>query len=118
MAFLIMYILDNSGQMPPVLQAWQDAGAPGITILQSAGIEHLRQAGFRDDLPLMPSLSDLLSDETVHHKTLLTVVKDQAMVDRIVEAARAIVGDFNQPHTGLLIVLPVAQVYGLDRPAR
>lgn len=118
MAFLIMYILDNVGQMAPVLQAWQDAGAPGITILQSTGIERLRQAGFRDDLPLIPSLSDLLADESIHHKTLLVIVKEEAMVDRLVEAARAVVGDFNRNHTGILCVLPIAQVYGLERPAR
>jgi nitrogen regulatory protein PII len=118
MAFLVIYVLDNMGQMPDVLEAWQQAGAPGITILESTGMERLRRAALREDLPLIPSLSDLLHDENVYHKTLLTVTEDEAVVDRIVEATRQIVGDFSQHHTGILCVLPLLRVYGLDKPGR
>lgn len=118
MAFLILYILDNVGQMPDVLEAWKQAGAPGITILESTGMERLRHAHLREDLPLMPSLSDLLVDESVYHRTLITVTEDEAVVDRVVEATRHIVGDFSQHHTGILCVLPLLRVYGLDKPGR
>ncbi len=117
MAFMIMYILNHVSQMPQILKAWEDAGAPGITILDSTGINRLRQAGFRDDLPLMPSLSDLLEDKSIEHKTLLMIVKTEAEVDRFVEVAREIVSDFNNHSTGVLCVFPLARVYGLDRPA-
>ncbi|MEP7287885.1 MAG: hypothetical protein ABI947_19185 [Chloroflexota bacterium] len=116
MAYMIMYILDHIQQMPQILKAWEDEGAPGITILDSTGVNRLRQAGFRDDLPLVPSLSDLLEDKSIEHKTLLMIVKTEADVDRFVEAARAIVGDFNDHRTGIICVWPLARVYGLDRP--
>jgi hypothetical protein len=116
MPYLLMYVLDNVGQLPAVLEAWERAGAPGITILDSTGVERLRRAGLRDDLPLMPSLADILADENVYHKTLLTVVENDAVITSIVEATRNIVGDFSNFHTGVLCVLPVLQVYGLDKP--
>ncbi len=116
MPYLVMYVLDNAGQLPAVLEAWEQAGAPGITILDSTGIGRLRQAGLREDLPLIPSLADILTDENVFHRTLLTVVEDDAVITRIVEATRNIVGDFSNFHTGVLCVLPVLQVYGLDKP--
>ena len=116
MPYLVMYVLDSAGQLPAVLEAWEQAGAPGITILDSTGIGRLRQAGLREDLPLIPSLADILTDENVFHRTLLTVVEDDAVITRIVEATRNIVGDFSNFHTGVLCVLPVLQVYGLDKP--
>ena len=118
MAFLIIYVLDNTGQMPAILEAWEQAGAPGITIMESTGVERLRRARLREDLPLMPSLADMLVDENVYHKTLLTVIEDEATLDRVVDATRQIVGDFSQHHTGILCVLPLLRVYGLDKPGR
>ncbi len=118
MPFLLMYVLDRVGQMPAVLDAWERAGATGITILDSTGIGRLRQAGLREDLPLMPSLSDILANESVYHKTLLTVVEGETVIQNIVDATRQIVGDFSANHTGILCVLPVLQIYGLDKPHR
>lgn len=116
MSYMIMYILNHVDQMPQVLKAWEDAGAPGITILDSTGINRLRQAGFRDDLPLVPSLSDLLENKSIEHKTLLMIVQTEKDVDRFVDAARNIVGDFNNSHTGILCVWPMLRVHGLDKP--
>ncbi len=116
MPFLLMYVLDHVGQLPAVLDAWERAGTTGITILDSTGIGRLRQAGLREDLPLMPSLADILADENVYHKTLLTIVENESMIQNIVDATRQIVGDFSANHTGILCVLPVLQIYGLDKP--
>jgi nitrogen regulatory protein PII len=115
MAYLLMYVLDNVGQMAEVLDAWEKAGVTGITIFDTTGIGRLRQAGFRDDLPLMPSLNDLLTQPDINHKTLMTVIEDEAVVDRVIEAIRSIVGDFSEHHTGILCVLPVLRVYGLNK---
>ena len=37
------------------------------------------------------------------------------MVDLVVEATEKIVGDLDAPNTGILVVLPVVQAYGLNR---
>jgi len=115
MAFLIMYVLDSVAQMGEVLDAWEKTGVTGITIFDTTGIGRLRQAGFRDDLPLMPSLGDLLNQPDVNHKTLMTILEDEAAVDRVIEATRAIVGDFSEHHSGVLCVLPVLRVYGIQK---
>jgi nitrogen regulatory protein PII len=118
MAFLVMYVLDSVAQMAEVLDVWEKAGATGITIFDTTGIGRLRQAGFRDDLPLIPSLSDLLSQPDINHKTLMTVIEDEAVVDRVIEATKTIVGDFSEHHSGVLCVLPVLRVYGIKKPQR
>jgi hypothetical protein len=117
MAFMIMYILNGVETMPDIIKAWEEAGAPGITIIDTTGMNKLRKIEYRDDLPLMPSLADVLNSQSNEHKTLLMLLQTEAEVDRYVEIARGIVGDFNDRRTGVLCVLPVTRVYGLDKPS-
>ncbi len=37
------------------------------------------------------------------------------MVDKVVEATQSVIGDLNNPNTGILTVLPVVKTYGLNR---
>ena len=114
MPHLIVFVLDCRDQCPDVLSAWEEAGAPGVTILESLGLGRLRVA-MRDDLPLMPSLDDLLGRSELRHRTLFTVVQDEATLDRIIAATQRIVGDFGRPHSGLLFTVELDRVLGLKR---
>jgi len=115
MYFMVIFVLDDVDQCKDVLDAWEAFGISGVTILESSGLGRVRQAGMRDDLPLMPSLSDLFKRTETRHRTLFTVTKHQEKIDAIVKATQSVVGDLEQPNTGFLFVLPVSQVYGLSK---
>jgi nitrogen regulatory protein PII len=112
MAHLVVFVLDRVERCADILESWEQAGAPGITIVESTGLERLRGT-VSDDLPLLPSLRNLLAGHELHHRTLFTVIEDEATVRRVVEVTKECVGDFSRPHSGLLFVVPVSQVYGL-----
>jgi hypothetical protein len=114
MAYVLVFVLDNVDDSSRVLSAWDAAGAPGITILDSLGVGRVRSA-LRDDIPLLPSLDDLFQRDELRHRTLFTVVDDEAILERLIEATKKIVGDFDQPHSGFLFVLPVLRALGLGR---
>ncbi len=114
MAFLVVLVLDDIQQCNAVMEAWQQAGAGGVTILESSGL-HRQRGQWRDDLGLIPSLQSLLARQEYHHRTLFSVVPDEATVDRIVQATEAVVGDLHEPYTGILFVVPVARVVGLPK---
>jgi hypothetical protein len=97
------------------LDAWEAAGAKGITILESTGIGRVRQGGVRDDLPLMPSLSDLFKSAETHNRTLFSVVSDLDLAHTLVEAAQNTVGSLEKPNSGLLFIAPLVEVYGLNK---
>jgi hypothetical protein len=115
MSYLVVLIVDNIDDCHLILDAWEVAGVPGITILPSTGIGHIRHAGLRDDMPLMPSLEDLFESEEVHHRTLISVVDSQELIDKMVATVQQIIGDLEDPHTGFLFVVPVIQTYGLGK---
>jgi nitrogen regulatory protein PII len=115
MSFLVVLIVDDPDDCPPILDAWEDVCVTGVTILESTGLGRLRRTGMRDDLPLMPSLRDIFASQEVHHRTLLSVVESQEQVDQLIASAQRIIGDLDDPHTGFLFVLPVLQAYGLGK---
>lgn len=115
MNYLVVLVVDDIDHCPEILDAWEEAGVLGVTILASTGLGHMRRAGLRDDMPLMPSLQDLFESEEVHHRTLLAVVDSQELVDKMVAIAQQIIGNLEDPHTGFLFVIPVIQAYGLGK---
>jgi nitrogen regulatory protein PII len=118
MAKLIVMVLDDRDKLPDVLAAWQEAGVPGITILPSFGIGRISKSGLLDDLPLFVSLHSLLARQEIHHNTLFAVVGDDVDVDTLFDATEAVVGPLTQPHTGIIMVLPVTEVRGADKTSR
>ena len=77
--FLILFVLHDAEKCDAVLDAWEEAGVLGVTILASTGLGHIRKAGLRDDMPLLPNLQDLFEKEEVQHRTLFSVVESQEM---------------------------------------
>jgi nitrogen regulatory protein PII len=113
--YLILFVLDNPDKLDELLDAWESAGTRGATVLVSTGMHRLNAGTFRDDIPLMPGLDDFYKREEDYHRTLFTIVKDDDVLQKVVDATQKVVGDLNQPKTGILVVLPTAQVYGLEK---
>jgi len=116
MNYMVIAVIDELAKCPSILEAWEATGVAGITILESTGLGRIRKGGLMDDIPLMPSLRNLMQTREEHHRTLFTVVRDEAMVDRIFEATEMVLGDLKEPNKGILFALPVARTFGiLDR---
>lgn len=116
--FLIIFVLHDPELMEEVLNAWERAGVGGVTILHSSGLGRTRKGMLRDDLPMFPTLESLEQHAEEYSRTLFSVVPDQATIDRLVAATQKITGDLSLPDTGLLVVLPVSQAYGLNKQPR
>ena len=113
MYHMVLLVLNDPDLCPSVLEAWEAAGAPGITILESTGLGRMRQSAIRDDLPLLPSIADLFRSKEIRHRTLFTVVEDESLVDELISVTEAIVGELDNPDNGFLVVLPVSRAVGL-----
>ena len=113
---LILFVLHDPEKLRALLDAWQEAGVSGATVLFSTGLGRLQQAAaLRDDLPIMPSLEDFLPRVESLSRTVFSMIDDDAVVDKVITATQHVVGDLCEPDRGLLMVLPVVQVYGLRK---
>jgi len=115
---LLVFVLDNPELLRDLLQAWEEAGIPGATVLDSTGLRRVTNLLFRDDVPLLPSLRELTEREQAAHRTLFAVIDDDAIVERVIAATERVVGDLSEPNTGILFVVPVSRVVGGQRSRR
>lgn len=113
MNHLVVLVVDKPEDCLSVLEAWENLGVYGVTILESTGLGRLRNAGLLENVPLMPSLSDMIGTREVQHRTLLSVVDTEEKVTEMVQAVHEIIGDLRLPDTGFMFVVPVTQVFGL-----
>ncbi|MBP7227554.1 MAG: hypothetical protein KA988_00460 [Longilinea sp.] len=117
--YMILFVLHDCECLDDVLTAWEEAGVSGVTILPSTGLKRLRQKGaLRDDVPLIPSIEDLMEHVENTNRTIFTVVDSEAMLEKVVAATESVVGKLDQPNTGILVALPVTRAYGLRRQVR
>ena len=111
---LVLFILHDPEKLEKLLEAWKEAGVSGATVLFSTGMGRIQQSvALRDDLPLMPSLEDFLPKFERLSRTIFTMIKNEAIVPRVIAATEKVVGSLDEPDRGLLMVLPVSRVYGL-----
>jgi len=114
--FMVLLVLHNPDKLKDILEAWEKAGVPGVTVLHSTGIGRLRQhPSLWDDLPLLPRLEDFYKHEELLGRTLFTVVRDELRVDEVIRVTQSVRGDLSRPGTGLLVVFPLMRVYGLEK---
>jgi hypothetical protein len=112
--YMLIMVLDNSENLNDVLQAWMDAGVPGVTILESTGINRVlprEQAG-----PMFAGFSQIFGAGRVGHNTLFAVIENLALAETAVKATETVVGNLNDPHTGVVFVVPVAKTWGFPEP--
>ena len=114
---IVLFVLHDAEKLQDVLNAWEEAGISGATVLFSSGIGRIRETqALRDDMPILPSLEDFYPLPDHLGRTIFTILDDDSIIPALVSATERVVGDLREPHRGILAVLPVTQVYGLRKP--
>jgi nitrogen regulatory protein PII len=112
-AELVMLVIERGEKLNEVIAAWREAGVGSATVLDSVGMRQLGEQLTMDDVPLFPSLANLLRGDGAAQKTLFAVVREPAAVEELVERTKRVLGDLDEPGEGILFTLPVTRVVGL-----
>ena len=105
--YMIFFVLDDPDRLDKILQSWEAVGIRGVTIIESTGINRLR----RSYTPFRYIFSANQSEEG--HLTLVAVVPNEQIVHACLQATEALIGDLNQPHTGVFTAWPLSLVKGV-----
>lgn len=102
-----------------VALAWQEAGAPGVTIVRAHGLHALQQELRHGDVELPRMISSMaaamaaiLDNMEARNHMLLSLV-DDPLVDTLIEATSAVLGDLTDPNHGILFVVPIERAIGV-----
>jgi nitrogen regulatory protein PII len=106
-----------------VAEAWQQAGAPGVTIVQMHGLYRLQQQVSQGsiELPRMvismaAALAAILDNAQTEGIMFLSLVPP-TLVDPLIAAANAALGDLTEPGHGVLFVIDVERAIGVRNHA-
>lgn len=116
---MVLLITAQVEQGMDVAQAWQDAGAPGVTIVRTHGLRTLQEKTRKGavELPLVLSsmavaMSHVISDMEAPGQMLLAVVDDN-QVEILEKAASEILGDMTEPYNGIMLVIDIERAIGV-----
>ena len=112
MANLVVLVMYNLSRFEEVLAAWHDAGAAAVTVLEGVGTRSPEEQARRADLPMLPSIRDLLESDDAPRRIIFSIVRDD-LVEPLASATRQVLGDLREAQNGILFVLPVTRVFGL-----
>jgi hypothetical protein len=109
---MLMLVLDDPNKLHSVLDAWENIGITGVTILESTGIQRIKNQHIR--APLLFPFDPILHDKEVGHLTLLTLTPDESAIQKCVDATETIVGNLDLPNTGIFAAWPITYVKGIN----
>ncbi len=108
---MVLFVLDDPERLDELLDAWQDAGITGVTIVESTGLYRRRAqiVGARYAIGF-PRIVERIEQG---HYTLFVIVRDAAEASRCLAAAEAVVGNLDEHHTGVFAAWDLADAKGL-----
>ena len=110
MTHMLQVILDDVKFLPEILQVWREIGVSGTTIMKSVG-------GYRTSTWLskvgLSAIDHIFETKEIQRRTLIAVIEADDLLAQAIAEAERVVGGFDRPNSGVLVVLPVAQTKGL-----
>ena len=108
---MIMFVLDDPNKLEQVIARWDAVGFHGATVVESTGI-HRIQAG-KKRLPMRYGMGMVSQGQHVGHFTLFMIVQRSEDVQLLIKAAEEVVGDLDNPNTGVMASWPLDVVKGV-----
>lgn len=107
--FMILFVLDDPSLTDRVLESWSNVGVSGATIIESTGLHRLQ----KERIPMRYAFSSGFPTSESGNMTLLVIVESEAMVQECLHAAETVVGDLDQPNTGVFSAWPLSYSKGV-----
>jgi hypothetical protein len=115
MMYMVMLVLDDPNRLDEVLEAWRSAGVSGVTIMESIGA--YRRETRRVTGRYLFGLPRLTESAERSQYTLIAVVPDGRTAELCLKASERIVGDLNEPNTGVFAAWELSSAKGVPGPA-
>lgn len=106
--FMVLVVIDDPEKVDDVLEALEAGGITGATIIESTGL-HRRQ---KKHVPMRYLYTSPEAEET-ENITLFTIVPDAAIAEKSRLIVESVVGDLDQPNTGIFAAWQLDQVKGV-----
>jgi hypothetical protein len=108
---MMMFVLDDTARLDDVLEAWAAVGVSGATFFESMG--GYRRKAWRERAHMRYDYGHLDAAEVTGNCTLFAIVPNEQIVRQCLAATERIVGELDDPNTGVFMAWPLAVVKGV-----
>jgi nitrogen regulatory protein PII len=105
---LLVVILNQVEKLEEVLEGFLEVGITGATIIDSVGMGQI----LSQEVPIFAGLRFMFVGAEPHNKTIFSVIR-QEKESEAVDILKKILGDLQEPGTGIIFSLPLDLVEGL-----
>ena len=105
---LLILILNKVEKLEEVLEGYLEIGITGATVIDSVGMGHI----LSEEVPIFAGLRFMFAGTKPHNKTIISAIKDENEKPAI-DILKKILGDLNQPGTGIIFTIPIDAEEGL-----
>jgi nitrogen regulatory protein PII len=106
--YIVFFVLDESDQLDAVLEALNEGGVSGVTIIESTG--SYRRLAKRIPFPYTFSDNSNIQKGNV---TVFTIVPDEETVNICLQKIEGVVGNLDNPNTGIFSAWPLTYTKGV-----
>ena len=105
---LLVLFLNKVEKLEEVLEGFVEVGISGATVVDSIGMGHI----LSEEVPIFAGLRFMFAGTKPHNKTIFSVMRDEKE-DQVIRLLQKILGDLNQPGTGIVFTFSLDRVEGL-----
>lgn len=107
---LLIFVLNREEYIEKVLEKFVELGVPGATIIDTVGMGRV----LSQEIPIFAGFVDLMAGARPSNKTVFALVRDE-MIEDIVAGIEEVIGNLDQPGTGIIFTLPVEYFKGIAK---
>ncbi len=105
---LLILFLNKVEKLEEVLEGFVEIGITGATVIDSVGMGHI----LSEEVPIFAGLRFMFAGAKPHNKTVFSVIREEKEEEAI-RLLKKIVGDLDQPGTGIVFTISLDRVEGL-----
>lgn len=109
---LLVNVLEQTEQLPALLEEFVKIGVTGTTVLDSMGMGRILLES-EAEVPTVAVIKEVLEKGKPSNKTIFAVIGDKETLQKAIDVVRSLCGDLNEPGKGILFTFPLDFVEGL-----
>ncbi len=107
---LLIAIISDPAKVFYILDEFYQEGIKGSTVIDSMGMAHI----MAHHVPFFSRFADVGEDKA-QNKTIFVVVQSDEDLIKVVAAIERIVGDLEEPDTGVVMTVPIDYCKGVKK---
>lgn len=106
---LLIAVINEEEKLDAILSGMVELGITGATIINSEGMGRV----LSHDVPIFAGLELLALRSRPRNQTIFSVIREDEKVDGVLNLLREVIGDLDDPGTGIAFTVPISRVVGL-----